>query len=82
MPIRLTDSHLREPFQAAQMVLPDLRDIFLQRVAVELRGKHLGEGLVHLGHLWFRRLRIHSCHVAGCELPKKGMALDVKSTWI
>ena len=47
VPIRLTDSRLREPLQAAQMVLPDLRDVFLQRVAVELQGKDLGDGLVH-----------------------------------
>ena len=33
--------------QAAQMVPPDLRDVFLERVAVELQGKPLGDGLVH-----------------------------------
>ena len=33
--------------QAARMVPPDLRDIFLGRVAVELQGKPLGDGLVH-----------------------------------
>src|SRR5262249_8858441 len=46
-PIRLTDRQLRELMQAAQMVPLDLRDVFLQRVAAELRGKDLGEGLVH-----------------------------------
>jgi len=29
------------------MVPLDLRDAFLERVAVELRGKDLGDGLVH-----------------------------------
>src|SRR5262249_34942006 len=47
MPIGLTDSRLREPLQAAQMVPPDLRDVFLERVAAELRGKDLGDRLVH-----------------------------------
>ena len=32
--------------QAARMVPPDLRDVFLERVAVELQGKPLGDGLV------------------------------------
>jgi hypothetical protein len=47
MPIRLTDAQLYELMQAAQMVPFDLRDVFLERVAVELRGKDLGDGLVH-----------------------------------
>jgi hypothetical protein len=47
MPIRLTDRQLRELLQAAQMVPFDLRDAFLSRVAAELRGKDLGDGLVH-----------------------------------
>jgi hypothetical protein len=33
--------------QAAAMVPPDLRDVFLERVAIELQGKPLGDGLVH-----------------------------------
>jgi len=33
--------------QAARMVPPDLRDVFLERVAAELQGKPLGDGLVH-----------------------------------
>jgi hypothetical protein len=37
--IRLTDAQLHELMQAARMVPPDLRDIFLERVAVELQGK-------------------------------------------
>jgi hypothetical protein len=32
--------------QAARMVAPDLRDVFLERMAVELQGKPLGDGLV------------------------------------
>ena len=46
--IALTDSELRELMQAASPVPWDLRDAFLTRVAVELRGKDdLGDGLVH-----------------------------------
>jgi hypothetical protein len=48
-PIRLTSSQLREREvqHAAQMVPYDLRSAFLERVAAELRGKDLGDGLVH-----------------------------------
>jgi len=46
-PIALTDNQLHELMQAAQMVPPDLRDVFLERVAVELQGEPLGDGLVH-----------------------------------
>jgi hypothetical protein len=45
--IRFTDAQLHELMQAARMVPPDLRDVFLERVAVELQGKPLGDGLVH-----------------------------------
>jgi hypothetical protein len=45
--IRFTDVQLHELMQAARMVPPDLRDVFLERVAVELQGKPLGDGLVH-----------------------------------
>ena len=41
--IALSDSELHEVMQAAQMVPWHLRDVFLQRVAAELRGKDLGE---------------------------------------
>ena len=47
MPIMLTDNQLREVMQAAQMVPLDLRQLYLQRLAEELRGKDLGDGLVH-----------------------------------
>jgi hypothetical protein len=45
--IALSDSELHEVMQAAQMVPWHLRDVFLQRVAAELRVKDLGDGLVH-----------------------------------
>jgi hypothetical protein len=45
--IALTDSELHEVRQAAQMVPYDLRQAFLERLAVELRGKVLGDGTVH-----------------------------------
>ena len=45
--IRFTDAQLHELMQAARTVPPDLRDIFLGRVAVELQGKPLSDGLVH-----------------------------------
>ena len=45
--IRFTDAQLHELMQAARMAPPDLRDIFLERVAAELQGKPLGDGLVH-----------------------------------
>jgi len=41
--IRFTDAQLHELMQAARMVPPDLRDIFLGRVAVELQGKPLSD---------------------------------------
>ena len=46
-PIALTDSELHEVRQAAQMVPYDLRQVFLERLALELRDKDLGAGLVH-----------------------------------
>jgi len=45
--IALTDSELRELMAAANLVPIDLRDVFLRRVAAELRGGDLGAGLVH-----------------------------------
>jgi len=45
--IALTDTQLRALMQAANLVPRDLRDVFLERVAVELRGKDLGDDLVH-----------------------------------
>ena len=47
MPVALTDAQLRELMQAAQLVALDLRNAFLQQVAARLRGKDLGDGLVH-----------------------------------
>jgi len=47
MPIALSDSQLCELMQAAQLVPLDLRNVFLERVAARLRGKDLGDGLVH-----------------------------------
>ena len=47
MTLRLTDSQMHEVQQAAQTVPYDLRGAFLERVAVELRGKDLGDGYVH-----------------------------------
>ena len=46
-PIRLTDSQLQEVLQAARMVPFDLRQAFLEQLAVELQGKPLSDGLVH-----------------------------------
>jgi hypothetical protein len=46
-PIGLTDTQMHELMQAAQSVPPHLRHIFLQRVADELHGKALDDGLVH-----------------------------------
>ena len=45
--IRFTDAQLHELMQTARTVPPDLPDVFLERVAVELQGKPLGDGLVH-----------------------------------
>jgi len=45
--IALTDTQLHELMQAANMVPWDRRDVFLARVAAELRDKDLGDGLVH-----------------------------------
>jgi hypothetical protein len=47
LPIRLSDRQLHEVQQAAQMVPFDLRSAFLERLALELRGRDLGDGLVH-----------------------------------
>jgi hypothetical protein len=46
-PIALTDVQLREVKQAAQIVPHDLRQTYLERLALELRGRDLGDGLVH-----------------------------------
>jgi hypothetical protein len=46
-PLRLTDAQLREVRQAALMVPHDLRSAFLERLALELRGKTLGDGAVY-----------------------------------
>ena len=46
-PIALTDSELYEVMQAARLVPFDLRQAFLEQLAIELRGKNLGDGLVH-----------------------------------
>lgn len=45
--IALSDSELHEVMQAAQTVPYDLRQTFLERLALEFRGKDLGDGLVH-----------------------------------
>jgi hypothetical protein len=45
--IRLTDAQLREVKQAGVMVPIDLRGLFLERLAEALRGKDLGDGIVH-----------------------------------
>jgi hypothetical protein len=49
LPIRLSDRQLHEVQQAAQMVPFDLRPAFLERLALELRGKDLAsaDGLIH-----------------------------------
>jgi hypothetical protein len=46
-PLGLSDSQMHELMQAAQSIPSHLRHTFLQRVADELRGKALGDGLVH-----------------------------------
>jgi len=46
-PIALTDAQMREIQQAGQLVPYDLRGAFLEQVAAELRGKALGDGIVH-----------------------------------
>ena len=46
-PLRLSGPQMREIHQAAQTVPWELRGVFLERVAAELRGKDLGDGLVH-----------------------------------
>jgi hypothetical protein len=47
--LTLSDVELHEVMQAAQMVPLDLRQVYLQRLAEELRGREdpLGVGLVH-----------------------------------
>ena len=47
-PIALRDDELHEVLQADRMVPHDLRQVYLERLAVELRGREiLGPGLVH-----------------------------------
>jgi hypothetical protein len=46
-PVRLSDRQLAEVQQAAQMVPWDLRPAYLERLAEALRGRDLGDGLVH-----------------------------------
>jgi hypothetical protein len=45
--VRLTDAQLAEILQAARLVPIDLRQAFLEQLAMELRGRELGDGLVH-----------------------------------
>jgi hypothetical protein len=46
--IALNDSELAEIMQAARLVPFDLRQVYLERVAAELRGREvLGDGTVH-----------------------------------
>jgi hypothetical protein len=47
LPIRLNDEQMHEVQQAAAIVPYDLRQTFLERLALELRGKDLGDDLVH-----------------------------------
>jgi len=48
LPIALTDIQLREVQHAAQIVPHDLRSVYLERLAGELRGKtDLGDGEIH-----------------------------------
>jgi len=55
--VRLTDVQLAEILQAARTVPIDLRQIYLEQLAVELRGRELGDGLVHrLAHDVARRI--------------------------
>jgi hypothetical protein len=46
-PISLTDDELQEIMRAARLVPHDLRQTYLEKVAVKLRGNDLGPGLVH-----------------------------------
>jgi len=46
-PIALTDLQLHEVMQAARLVPLDLRQVYLEQLAMELRGRELGDGLVH-----------------------------------
>jgi len=46
-PIALSDAELAEVMAAAHLVPVDLRQAFLEKVAVRLRGEDLGPGLVH-----------------------------------
>jgi hypothetical protein len=45
--IRLTDEQMHEIRQAAATVPYDLRQVFLEQLAEALRGKDLGNGIVH-----------------------------------
>ena len=47
-PIALSDAELAEVMAAARLVPFDLRQVYLERVAAELRGREiLGDGVVH-----------------------------------
>jgi hypothetical protein len=47
-PIALSDAELAEVMAAARLIPHDLRQTYLERVAVELRGREiLGPGIVH-----------------------------------
>lgn len=48
-PLRLSDRQMREVMDAANLVPRDLRDVYLQQVADQLRGKDLAsaDGIVH-----------------------------------
>jgi predicted GNAT family N-acyltransferase len=46
-PIRLSDDQMLELMRVAQQIPVDRREAFLLAVAAELRGKDLGDGVVH-----------------------------------
>jgi hypothetical protein len=55
--VRLTDAQLQEVLQAARMVPVDLRQTYLERLAIELRGREVGDGLIYrLAHDIARRI--------------------------
>jgi hypothetical protein len=46
-PIALSDRQMNEVRAAAEMVPLDLRGLYLEQLAEALRGKDLGDGIVH-----------------------------------
>jgi len=77
-PLRLSDAQLREIQAAALMVPHDLRGAFLQRLALELEGKVLGDGTVHRAAYAVARALVFDAGRTAWGVPRPTLAKTVE----